>query len=473
MQDDQFFSPPPMNDKEVRVANKLQHVPGLVLAHGTGSGKTRTSMQVAEQTGLNTDVVTPAALQGNYKKELLKWYGQVPDNFQIESQQTAAKNGLKHDTRGGMLVVDEAHKARDPKSHLLEALKNSEAKKRLLLTATPVYNHPADIAPLINVAADRDVLPEDRTAFSKKFIKDNAVRPSLFGMMMGVKPGTDEQLQDIQPLRNALKSYVDFEPGKTEGFPEHHEEIIKTPLSQSQQDIYKTIMGRAPMWVRWKVKHGLPPNKPELRTLQAFLTGARQVANSNYDFIQDKNKVESPKIDAAVKYLAQHIAQNPRYKGVVYSNYLGSGLMPYKHQLDQQHIPYGEFSGEIGPAQREQLVKDYNADKLKALLISSAGAEGLDLKGTRLLQILEPHFNREKEKQVIGRAIRYQSHAGLPQDEQNVTVQRYLSQPQGSWMDKMMGKPVVPGTDEYISNMADKKDRLNQQMMDMIAKYST
>jgi SNF2 family DNA or RNA helicase len=120
---------------------------------------------------------------------------------------------------------------------------------------------------------------------------------------------------------------------------------------------------------------------------------------------------------------------------------------------------------------RSQMVKDYNANKLRALLISSAGAEGLDLKGTRLLQILEPHFNKEKEKQIVGRAIRYQSHAGLPPDEQNVLIQRYLSQPKGSWIDRMLGRPTVRGTDEYISDLADRKEKLNQQLLDQIARY--
>ncbi len=68
-------TPPPLNDKEQRVYNKLQHVPGLVLAHGLGTGKTRTSIQVANHLNQPTDVVVPAALQANYKKEMDKWLG--------------------------------------------------------------------------------------------------------------------------------------------------------------------------------------------------------------------------------------------------------------------------------------------------------------------------------------------------------------------------------------------------------------
>jgi SNF2 family DNA or RNA helicase len=462
-------SGPALNDKENRILDKLQFTPGLVLAHGLGTGKTRTSIQVANQLNMPTDVVVPASLQDNYKKELNKWLGGQPPNIQIESQQAAGRNGLKYNNNG-LLIVDEAHRARDSKSQLLAALKKSKAQKRLMLTATPAYNHPSDIAPLVNLAANKPLLPETRQAFSEKYIGEKVTKPSFMGRLMGVKPGVEQILKKDHSLTSALKKYVDYEPGSTEGFPSSREEQVKVPITKNQQDIYNTIMGKAPAWVRWKVRSGLPPGKGELQALQAFLTGARQAANSNWDFLKDKSKFDAPKAQAAATFLRDQISQNPNYKGVVYSNYLGSGLAPYKSYLDEYQIPYGEFSGQVAPSVRNQLVRDYNANKIKALLISSAGAEGLDLKGTRVLQILEPHFNREKEKQVIGRAIRYKSHEALPPEEQNVTIQRYLAQPTANWFDRLFGKETVRGTDEYISDIADRKERLNQQLIQMLAR---
>lgn len=459
---------PELNEKEQRVFNKLQNTPGLVLAHGLGTGKTRTSIQMANQLGMPTEVVVPAALQDNYKKELNKWLGQVPEGVNIESQQAVARRGLSEDQ--GLLVVDEAHRARDATSRLLNALKQTQAQKRLLLTATPVYNHPVDIAPLINLAANKKVLPETRPEFEQKYIGNKEVKPNLFARLMGVESGQESVLQNTNELKKVFGKYVDYEAGnKSEGFPTSSEEIVKVPMGTKQQEVYDTIMNKAPLWMRWKVRAGLPPNKKEMRSLQAFLTGPRQASNSNIDFVTSPNSVESPKAQQAAQYLLEQIQKNPQYKGVVYSNYLNSGLTPYKKYLEQNNIPYGEFSGSIPAEQRDQMVRDYNADKIKALLISSAGAEGLDLKGTRLLQILEPHFNREKEKQIIGRAIRYQSHAALPEDQRNVLIQRYLAQPRGGMLNRLMGNETVRGTDEYISDLADKKERLNRQVIDLIA----
>jgi SNF2 family DNA or RNA helicase len=461
---------PELNEKELRVLGKLQHVPGLVLAHGLGTGKTRTSLQVANALGNPTNVVVPAALQENYRKELKKWLGNVPENFNIQSQQRAATKGLTN-PQYQTLVVDEAHRARDPQSKLLRALSQSEAGKKLLLTASPVYNHPADISALINLAAGKEVLPEDRKAFEEQFVKEQRVDAPLWGKLVGLKPGTTKVLSEDPRLKNAVKKYVDYQAGQAEGFPAFKEQEVPVTLGSKQQDIYDTILNKAPLWVKWKVKMGLPPGKSELQSLAAFLTGPRQVSNSTYDFVTDKSKTESPKIQKAFDYLKTEIDKNPRYKGVVYSNYLGSGLAPYKTLLDQNKIPYGEFSGDIPAKQRDQIIRDYNTNKLKALLISSAGAEGLDLKGTRLLQILEPHFNKEKEKQIVGRAIRYMSHAALPQDEQNVLIQRYLSKPKGGFLDRLFGRETVKGTDEYISSLADQKEKLNQQLLTMISKY--
>ena len=69
-------------------------------------------------------------------------------------------------------------------------------------------------------------------------------------------------------------------------------------------------------------------------------------------------------------------------------------------------------------------MKELTPMTLSALLLlaSGAGSEGLDLKGTRLMQLLEPHWNESRLDQVIGRGIRYRSHEGLPPEDRNGKV---------------------------------------------------
>lgn len=459
-----------MQEYQRRVVEKMQDptLPGLVVAHGTGTGKTRTSIETYKALGIPAHIVPPAALQDNYRKELTRWTGGEPADVTLQSQQNVALNGLRRNARNSMLVVDEAHRARENNSKLMSAIQQSEAKKKLLLTATPIFNHPKDISSLVNLAAGRKILPVDRNQFNEQYVEPYEKTPSFFQRLMGVKPGIQYKLRNKDKLKRVLNRYVDYQAGSNQGFPQVNYETVKVPMGDKQMEVYKAIMGQAPLWMRWKVKAGLPPGKGELDSMRAFLSGARQVSNTTQGFVKNPKDLQSTKIQAAYNYFQKQREQDPNYKAVIYSNYINSGLDPYRQYLEKNKVPYGEFSGAVSPALRNQMVRDYNANKLKALLVSSAGTEGLDLKGTRLVQILEPHFNEEKEKQVVGRGARYQSHAALPEHQRNVLIQRYLAQPRAGMMDRIMGYKSVKGTDEYIRNLAIQKNELNRQMLELM-----
>ena len=61
-----------------------------------------------------------------------------------------------------------------------------------------------------------------------------------------------------------------------------------------------------------------------------------------------------------------------------------------------------------------------NGEKIKVVMISQAGSEGIDLKNIRQVHILEPWYNMNRIEQIIGRARRNCSHKELPLDERNV-----------------------------------------------------
>lgn len=112
---------------------------------------------------------------------------------------------------------------------------------------------------------------------------------------------------------------------------------------------------------------------------------------------------------------------------------------------------------------------NYNEGKLRALLLSSAGGEGLDLKGTRVVQLLEPHWNEEKLKQVIGRGVRYKSHEGLPPEQRNVEIQRYFATRSPSSLFERIGwKEPGKSSDEYLAARAQEKERLLEQFRELM-----
>ena len=460
----------PLLPHQQRVIERLSQKdqPGLVLMHGLGSGKTRSSIEAYKALGMPAEALLPAALRGNYRKEISKWIGKTPEDLNIRSQQEAARKGLNpEEFKDKLLIVDEAHRLRNETSKLYSSVRDLPAAKRVLLTGTPIYNHPSDIAKLINIAGGKDILPEDKEDFEKKFLNTRKIAPSLGARLLGATSGEESNVKNPEFLRKVFKKYIDYHAGQSEGFPSVENEMVRVPMSDKQQGIYKALMKDLPWHLRLKVKMGLPPDKRELERLVPFLTGARMISNSTSGFENDPKSVKSPKIDEAFRYLQKKLKQDPSYKGLIYSNYLQSGVDPYKQKLLKANIPFGEFTGTLKDQVRNQMIKDYNANKLRALIISSAGAEGLDLKGTRLVQLLEPHFNNEKIKQIIGRAARYKSHDMLPSEKQKVKVQHYLSSITPSFAERVLHQKPQ-STDEYLQDLADKKEKLNEQFLRLI-----
>ena len=455
-----------LQEHQQRVVDRLQDddQPGLVAVHGLGSGKTLTSIAVADALGLPADVVTPAALQENYLKEIKKHTSGKPPKATMHTLETVARRGGEN-LRNPLLIVDEAHRIRNA-GKARTGLKWSPAEKRLALTGSLLYNHPSDVAGPINFVAGDNVLPEDPDQFASKFLIDVPRKRSGWDVFRGTPAVYDTRLNPLHvpTLRDALNKYVDYHPGSSEGFPEREDQVVKVPMARDQMKLYASVIGDMPPALRRKVLMNLPPNKQEAKDLNAYMSGVRQVSNTTRGFDQ-KLKPQEPKIEKAVAELQTMLDKNPRAKAIVYSNFLESGIKPYQERLEKLKIPYGAFTGDMPRKTREQMVRDYNNDKLKALLLSSAGGEGLDLKGTRLIQILEPHFNEEKLKQVIGRGIRFKSHAHLPEDERKVLVQRFLATRAPEGLAERIGfKQPGYAADEYLDELGQRKERLNDQV---------
>lgn len=63
---------------------------------------------------------------------------------------------------------------------------------------------------------------------------------------------------------------------------------------------------------------------------------------------------------------------------------------------------------------------------IKVLMITASGSEGINLRSTRYVHIMEPYWHPTRKEQVIGRARRICSHKALPEEMQDVRVFLYL-----------------------------------------------
>ncbi len=87
-------------------------------------------------------------------------------------------------------------------------------------------------------------------------------------------------------------------------------------------------------------------------------------------------------------------------------------------------------------------------NKVKVVLISKAGSEGIDFKFIRQIHILEPWYNMNRIEQIIGRGVRNFSHKDLPFEKRNVEIFMY-----GTILDKN----IEEAADLYVYRVAEYK----------------
>lgn len=466
----------PLQPHQERALEKFRASHGLLALHGVGSGKTLEYIAGHDATGLPADFVVPAPLQQNLQKEFLKHTGEIPEDVRIRSYEKATRDGGIDPTRA--VFFDEAHRGRNTGTGASKMLRQARsAPYRMLGTGTGVYNQPTDIAGLLNAAAGSEVVPDNPSKFKGQFIGEKTITPGFLNRLRGMKPMTIPTLKNRDALIDAATGYVDVHRGGTgPDFPTRIDESFEVPMSDKQVDLYRYHEGQMPWYLKAKIHHGLPMSKQEMQELNAFQGALRQTSNTPRPYIDgmtdEEEDAHTPKIQKAVANLAQMHKENPNFRGVVYSNYIGAGLKPYSRKLTELGIAHNLFTGETRPEDRARYVNEYNSGKAPVLLISGAGSEGLDLKGTRAVQLLEPHWNNSRGEQAVGRGIRYKSHAHLPESERNVRVQKYYSVHPKSFMQRIgIGKPDS-AVERYMDDMSNQKSQLSDEIMKALQEAS-
>jgi len=122
---------------------------------------------------------------------------------------------------------------------------------------------------------------------------------------------------------------------------------------------------------------------------------------------------------------------------------------------------------------------------ISVFMITSSGAEGITLKNTRMVHIMEPYWHPVRVEQVIGRARRICSHNKLEEEERDVKVFMYLMKftddqliPEsagGMAPKELLEKDVskinsgVPLTsDQHLFEVSNIKESINKQILGAI-----
>jgi SNF2 family DNA or RNA helicase len=110
-----------------------------------------------------------------------------------------------------------------------------------------------------------------------------------------------------------------------------------------------------------------------------------------------------------------------------YALYTGTETSEEKEML--RHIYNGEWNQipeSIGSVLKSKYHNNNIGEVIKVFMITSSGSEGINLRNTRYVHIMEPYWHPVRSEQVIGRARRICSHKDLPKALQTVEVFVYL-----------------------------------------------
>lgn len=137
---------------------------------------------------------------------------------------------------------------------------------------------------------------------------------------------------------------------------------------------------------------------------------------------------------------------------------------------------YAMITGDVDITDRARLqdifndVRNKHGGIIDLLLISSTGAEGLDLHNVRHVNIMEPYWNIGRILQVIARGARNDSHIQLPPNERNVQPYIYLAIPPES--ERSADGTYVPTTDTEMYDEALRDHTSVESFMDAIHEVS-
>lgn len=439
-----------LQDHQRFLKSKLKSIDRLLLFHGIGSGKTCSSISLAaaahqqQQKKKNkTVVVLPASLKGNFVKELNGPCGDIQaidrfsKHFDIMSYQGFVKRYRNKDLKlnNTLVIVDEVQnivsETGDMYGVFMDAFQKMKGSKLVCLSATPMFDKPVEIALLGNMLLtkeeyDRFHLPTVPKDFAR-IVQENPRLLYLF-------------------FKNKVSYFRGADP---RAYPDKIEHRVDCVMSDFQRQVYFESIGH------------LDITNVEKVLQRAFLIAPRQTSNmvlpnGNVGKLRAKD-VENGSFDLK-KYSTkfhkciQNIASSPG-PVFVYSNFVSSagtdafalvlsklyGYQPFdvnsnNSKTKNKGSVFGVFRANT-PEYNTKLLKAYNSpenrdgSRVRVILGSPTMKEGISLLRTRQIHLLDPYWNRSRTEQIMGRGVRFCSHADLPEDERKVDVFHYYAVP--------------------------------------------
>lgn len=428
-------------ERQIKPAEILLGQRSLLLYHSPGSGKTFAALYAVykltqfESIPPNIIVVAPAKVitevwRPNIEKLHMSNIFTLTSYELLRARLSSVLSSMEQNRKVGVkyiVIFDEVHVIRNihTKSFHAAFAVASKGYKLLLLTGTPIVNSIRDTLAIAR-------LLKNDARFT--FLSTEFIDPSTL------------QIINMKRFINIFHGYVhsyqlELNPEDYPTITRLHQVVKMYPLQQLR---YKDFISEllTPQ-LRSMMEEGIISN-----ALNPFLVRTRAISNTIGKF---KLEGEVDTYEQSEKFIGirQAIIDDPK-PSVIYSFFLSNGVVPMKQFLDTTtDLKTAIITGTTKNSDISRIIGEYNSGYIDVLFITSTVRQGITLLKTRALHIMEPSWNESMLEQIIGRVVRFHSHADLPPDEQNVKIYSWITH---------YGK--ITSTDEYIEDLSERKQKV-------------
>lgn len=462
----------------IRYLQKNPDIPGLLINHYMGTGKTYLAVGLGEAfPEQDIVIIAPRFISGHWDKHLQS-YGVVDaKRYQFMSYQDAPKLLLKRDLSKTIVILDECHNLvtfiHSPAAELNKQYSDlyihlQSAHKIIGMSGTLVYGEAIDISFLINLVSRAELLPYNTeefrmnymtikpwTSFFRGHVSESMILQSTlptttalfalvatnFNMLAGlpalvigtialpvtnslwpVTPFIFREL-DSEKFKLLASKYVSFYEINQENFadfPTKRISVENITYSDEQFDFFLDFAQNSLSTdnlmriLDYQNRQYVALNSTDIQIKLQSLTGSGREIG-NLSFTEAAPKFEQ----ILKKFVAEGMPQT-----VIYSNYYKNGIEAIAHFFDGKGLKekYAILLPTASSNEQSRIIDDYNTGKTKILLLHPEITEGISLIGTRHMHIMEPVLSNTALDQIVGRTVRYRSHNHLPANKRRVDV---------------------------------------------------
>lgn len=465
---------PPLHPFQDRAATRFMDNGGLLVAHDTGMGKTRTAIEALtrayrenpeEFTGL---AVVPAALRTNFVDNAARYapelgVGAVGSIKEMDYHRVPAvsydfvRRNL-HDLsrrRWSALVADELHHAKNRESGNYAAMRKlrGNADRFMGLTGSPIQNDPDEFQSIMSVVGGDDLARRMESAMLRARSAPEAWRGRFLRWLTGARKRRSNLLGIADPsdLHEAARDWVDFASADGAlGRPRLVEKDVRVNLPDGEWHAYLQALKGVKRFRKNPTFYQKLTGDEMKRVMNAFAP-ARQALLSP-DVIDPRR--DTPAVSAKGRAVGSALKDEPGLlPAVVFSNFLDYGAGPLDRYLDGLGLRSSLIHGGMTDGQRDKIIAKFREGLLDTLVMSPVGGEGVNLPGARSVHVADPHWNPEVMRQMIGRALRLDSK--FPELEA-----RYYT---------AAGPAGENTVDDIIMGVVGKKRRVNKIIRDIVS----